>query len=141
MQSASVNDESHDYTTDAGLSSFVIPNVAEPVHAMPDQREHSHGADLRSLVQAAEKQLDGPPTDRLPAIAAEIRGVLATVEEQTPGGAPLHAQLDNVRKWLDALARPADHDRFGGANHLREYVITQLRLTLGALEDYQREMR
>ena len=107
---------------------------------MPDQPEPVHGADLRLLVQAAEQQLVGPPADRLPAIAAEIRAVMATVEERTPGGAPLHAQLDNVRKWLDALARPADHGRFGGAEHLREYVITQLRLTLGALEDYQREM-
>jgi hypothetical protein len=107
---------------------------------MPDQHEPVHAADLRSLVQAAEQRLVGATTDRLPAIAVEIRGVLATVEERTPRGAPLHAQLDNVRKWLDALARPADHDRFGGADHLREYVITQLRLTLGALEDYQREM-
>ena len=108
---------------------------------MADQGEHIYSADLRALVHAAEQQLVDPATDRLPAIAAEIRDVLATVEERTPGGAPLHAQLDNVRKWLDALARPADHDRFGGVNHLREYVITQLRLTLGALEDYQREMR
>lgn len=98
------------------------------------------GADLRTLVQAAEQQLIGPTPDRLPAISVEIRRVLATVEQRTPGGAPLHAQLDNVRKWLDALSRPEDHDRFGGAEHLRDYVITQLRLTLGALEDYEREM-
>jgi len=107
---------------------------------MPDHQEQDHGADLRSLVQVAEQRLVGPSADSLPAIAIEIRSVLATVEERTPGGAPLHAQLDNVRKWLDALARPADHDRFGGAEYLREYVITQLRLTLGALEDYQRTM-
>ena len=73
--------------------------------------------------------------------APRIRTVLDRLERATPGGAPLHAQLDNVRKWLDALARPEDHQRFGGIDHLRAYVLTQLRLTLGALEDYQREMQ
>jgi len=72
--------------------------------------------------------------------AADVRTILAHVESSTPGGAPLHAQLDNVRKWLDALERPEDHERFGGAKHLREYVLTQLRLALGALEDYRRAM-
>ena len=71
----------------------------------------------------------------------QIRSALDRVEAATAGGAPLHAQLDNVRKWLDALERPGDHDRFGGAEHLRAYVLTQLRLALGALEDYEREMK
>jgi hypothetical protein len=69
-----------------------------------------------------------------------IRTTLDRVEAATPGGAPLHAQLDNVRKWLDALDRPEDHGRFGGANHLRQHVLTQLRLALGALQDYQRKV-
>jgi hypothetical protein len=71
---------------------------------------------------------------------ARIRTALDRVEQATPRGAPLHSQLDNVRKWLDALERPEDHDRFGGAKHLHDYVLTQVRLAMGALEDYTRAM-
>ena len=69
----------------------------------------------------------------------DIRSVLDRVEAATPGGAPLHAQLDTVRRWLRALQEPADHHRFGGVAHLREHVLLQVRLARGALEDYQRE--
>jgi hypothetical protein len=79
------------------------------------------------------------PNDSTPSEVEAIRSILATVERRTPGGAPLHAQLDNVRKWLDLLAQPAEQDRFGGAAHLRTYVLTQLRLASGALEDYLRQ--
>ncbi|HUQ83030.1 MAG TPA: hypothetical protein VM076_17895 [Gemmatimonadaceae bacterium] len=92
---------------------------------------------LARALQLAEQSAAGP--DKLGAVqTAEIRSVLQRVELGTPLGAPLHAQLDNVRRWLDALDRPADHDRFGGIEHLRKHVVTQLQLARGALEDYRR---
>ena len=110
---------------------------------MSDQPPAS--VELRPLLVAAERALsdaphDGATHDGAASIVTDIRSTLARVEAATPRGASLHAQLDNVRKWLDALDDPAEHERFGGAVHLRAYVITQLRLALGALEDYQREM-
>jgi hypothetical protein len=97
-------------------------------------------SDALQLLRAAERGLLEGPNELGPERAAEIRSALSRVEAATPGGAPLHAQLDNVRKWLAALERPEDHDRFGGAAHLRGYLLTQLRLAGGALEDYLREM-
>ena len=96
---------------------------------------------LLELLRAAERMITAEPNESGVSDAARIRATLSRVESGTPGGAPLHAQLDNVRKWLDALDSPADHERFGGIAHLRGYVLTQLRLAAGALEDYQREMR
>jgi hypothetical protein len=92
------------------------------------------------LLRNAERLLVTAPNAFGAEGAAEIRSILTRVEAATPGGAPLHAQLDNVRKWLGALERPEDHVRFGGAAHLRDYLLTQLRLAGGALEDYLREM-
>ena len=93
--------------------------------------------ELFGELQRAEQALLDGSVDA----AAQLRATLARVEVATPGGAPLHSQLDNVRKWLDALERPEDHDRFGGANHLREYVLTQVRIAMGALGDYERQSR
>ena len=90
---------------------------------------------LRSVEPALVGDLNGPPAMS----ADEIRSVLDRVEAATPGGAPLHAQLDTVRRWLRALEEPADHERFGGVRHLRQHVLLQVRLAQGALEDYQRE--
>lgn len=97
--------------------------------------------ELRSLLLSAERTIAEAPESTQGSLGDDIAPMLARVEAATPGGAPLHAQLDNVRKWLRALAQPADHERFGGAAHLRRHVVTQLRLALGALEDYEREMR
>jgi hypothetical protein len=91
---------------------------------------------LLEQLQAAEETFARNPAGS----AGHVRSLLAQVEDATPGGAPLHSQLDNVRKWLDALDRPDDYARFGGANHIRDYVLTQIRLARGALEDYHREM-
>ena len=104
---------------------------------MPPDPHQIDSADLLDELQRCERALVTNETDAAP----RIRVALERVESATPGGAPLHAQLDNVRKWLDAFERPEDHERFGGANHLRDYVLTQLRLALGALEDYRREMQ
>ena len=95
---------------------------------------------LLTGLRDAEHKLESASGGIDSSTVTDIRELLGRVETSTPGGAPLHAQLDNVRKWLDALDRPDDHARFGGAGHLRDYVITQIRLTLGALEDYRREM-
>lgn len=93
--------------------------------------------DLLDLLRAAERELSREP-NAVTFRTAEVRATLDRVEAATPGGAPLHAQLDTVRKWLGALDRPADHERFGGTAHLRAHVSTQLRLAVGALEDYRR---
>ena len=104
-------------------------------------QQPAEGNGLVELARTAERILVSADGDLGPSQAREIRSTLAAIEAGTPGGAPLHAQLDNVRKWLDALEHPADHERFGGTGHLRDYVLTQLRLALGALEDYRREMK
>ena len=110
---------------------------------MPDDHQdvpRTQTTDALESIRAAERGLLEGPNELSSEQAASIRSTLARVEAATPGGAPLHAQLDNVRKWLAALERPEDHDRFGGAAHLRGYLLTQLRLAGGALEDYLREM-
>ena len=107
---------------------------------MPDHPPREGTDQLLELLRSAERTLAGEPNDLSAAEIAQIRSSLDRIEASTPGGAPLHGQLDNVRKWLDALEQPADHERFGGVAHLRAYVLTQLRLALGALEDYDREM-
>ena len=91
-------------------------------------------ADLLDELRRSEQALVTHAADAGP----RIRAALDKVESATPGGAPLHAQLDTVRKWLAALDRPEDHERFGGVAHLHGYVLTQLRLAIGALEDYYR---
>lgn len=95
---------------------------------------------LIELLREAERELGREPNATTFA-TAEVRAILDRVETATPGGAPLHAQLDTVRKWLGAFDRPADHERFGGSAHLRAHVATQLRLAIGALEDYERARR
>jgi hypothetical protein len=110
---------------------------------MPDDHQDlspTQTADAVQLIRAAERGLLEGPNELNPEQAAEIRSTLARVEAATPRGPALHAQLDNVRKWLAVLERPEDHDRFGGTAHLRGYLLTQLRLAGGALEDYLREM-
>lgn len=106
---------------------------------MPDDQPTMGVDALFDLLKAAERTVVTVP-NAVTSDTAPIRAILARVEAGTPGGAPLHAQLDNVRKWLDAIDRPAEHERFGGAAHLRDYVATQLRLALGALEDYRQSM-
>jgi hypothetical protein len=95
--------------------------------------------DLLDLLGEAERAVASEPnavTSRL----AEVRATLDRVEAATPGGAPLHSQLDVVRKWIRVLEQPGEHGRFGGTTHLRQHVLTQLRLAAGALADYRRAM-
>jgi hypothetical protein len=92
------------------------------------------------LIETAERDLLTAPNEGVGQLADAILNLLARIEQATPGGPPLHAQLDATRKWLAVLGRPADHARFGGTVHIRDYLVTQLRLTRGAVEDYFREM-
>jgi len=106
---------------------------------MPDSAPPEHHDDLMERLRAADDALaraPNAPTSDL----GDIRATLDRIERATPAGAALHAQLDTVRKWVDVLARPADHQRFGGEPHIRDHVRTQLRLVRGALEDYWRAM-
>jgi hypothetical protein len=103
-------------------------------------QEPDAGLGLIALIEAAEQGLAGEPNERPAELATAIAALLTRIELATPGGAPLHAQLDSTRKWLAVLNAPAEHGRFGGAGHVRDYVVTQLRLTRGAVEDYLREM-
>jgi len=107
---------------------------------MPEDQRSTTRAMLPLLLGAAEASVAAAPNAPDARTIDDVRSVLDRVEAATPAGAPLHAQLDNVRKWLGALERPEDHDRFGGTAHLRGYLLTQLRLAGGALEDYLREM-
>jgi hypothetical protein len=108
-------------------------STGERMHPDPQRIDP---ADLLDELRRSEQAL----ATHAPEAAARVRVTLDQVESATPGGAPLHSQLDNVRKWLDALDHPEEHGRFGGAAHLHAYVLTQLRLALGALEDYYRAM-
>ena len=106
---------------------------------MPDASPSNRRDDLLDLLREAERALASEPnatTSRM----AEVRASLDRVEAGTPGGVPLHSQLDAVRKWLRVLDQPGEHDRFGGTAHLRQHVLTQLRLAVGALADYRRAM-
>ena len=107
---------------------------------MSDSASIDRGDDLLDVLRVAEHELSREP-NAVTFPTAEVRATLDRVEAATPGGAPLHAQLDTVRKWLGALDQPADHKRFGGTAHLRAHVATQLRLAIGALEDYWRARR
>jgi hypothetical protein len=104
---------------------------------MSESAPTDRGGDLLGALRAAERELSREP-NAITFRTAEFRATLDRVEAATPGGAPLHAQLDAVRKWLAALDHPADQERFGGTAHLRAHVATQLRLAAAALEDYRR---
>ena len=104
-----------------------------------DQRSTTRGM-LPLLLRGAEQSLATSPNVPDARTIHDVRSVLDRVEAATPAGAPLHAQLDNVRKWLGVLELPDDHDRFGGTAHLRGHLQAQLRLAGNALEDYLREM-
>jgi hypothetical protein len=100
--------------------------------------DHGSKAKLRDLTASFEEAARGvaSPNESRGSAANRLRSVVAQVEAATPGGAPLHAQLDHVRRWLDALEQPTDHARFGGAARVREHVALQIRLAISALEDY-----
>jgi len=91
------------------------------------------------LVDSAAELVASLPDEPGPGVARRVGELLRAVERATPGGAPLHARLDTVGKWADALEQPHEHARFGGTPHVREHVLAQLRLTRAAVEDYFRE--
>ena len=105
---------------------------------MPDQAPSLPPVKLLELLRSVEASFAAEPDQAKPPSPDDIHWALDRVEAGTPGGAPLHAQLDAVRRWLRALEAPAEHQRFGGVSHVRQHVLLQVRLALGALEDYQR---
>lgn len=97
---------------------------------------HYQPEDLVALLDTASQRIADPDDATA---ARDAMTALAVIETATPTAAPLHAQLDHVRRWLVPLQEPGGHDRFGGAEHLRSHVLTQLRMARGALDDYLRE--
>jgi hypothetical protein len=95
--------------------------------------------DAGELVKAAERLVLGAPDEFGADRAARVLHLLELVERATPGGAPLHAQLDTVRKWLAVIQRPGDHVRFGGTAHIRSHLAGQLGRARAAVDDYRRE--
>jgi hypothetical protein len=93
-------------------------------------------SDLRTALDHAARTLAAPNDE--PGTPARLRAVLVEIEAATPHGAPLHSRLDNVRRWLTALENPDDHHRFGGAEHLREHLASQIRVAIAALDEYAR---
>ena len=71
-------------------------------------------------------------------IVARVIELLRDVERSSPRGAGLHTQLDTVAKWVGLLARPDEHERFGGSAQVRSHVAMQFRLAIAATEDYLR---
>lgn len=126
--------------TAAGQRACCPVDAGTYLFVMPDDSPTTPPDATAELLRWVERSLsdDGPHAE-LP--IAEFLGVLDWVERETPRGAPLHTQLDTVRKWLGALAQPETHERFGGADHLRAHVLRQLRVAIGAYDDYRRESR
>ena len=97
-------------------------------------------SDAAALVNAAIAALSS--SGRLePDAAARGLGLLDSLEAATPGGAPLHHQVDVVRRWVGALADEREHERFGGTAHLRNYLDVQLKLLDAAVADFLRDSR
>jgi hypothetical protein len=99
------------------------------------------GADRSATVvalisaEALVSESDELPDQR---IVARVVQLLRDVERATPQGAGLHTQLDTVAKWVGLLARPDEHERFGGSAQVRSHVTMQFRLAVAAAEDYVR---
>ena len=94
--------------------------------------------DLRALLTTAESvALDGGGPGASSA-ADRFHATLREAERATPGGAAFHAQLDTVVKWVNVLATPDQHARFGGSERVHEHVRLQFQLARAAAEDYLR---
>ena len=92
------------------------------------------------IVSAATAALSGSGP-LAPEPTARGLTLLDSLEAITPGGAPLHHQIDVVRRWVGALGDGREHDRFGGTAHLRNYLDMQLKLLNAAVADYLRDAR
>jgi hypothetical protein len=96
--------------------------------------------DPAALASAAIAALAGPGSLAAESAARGL-GLLDSLEAATSGGAPLHHQIDVVRRWVGALADEREHERFGGTAHLRSYLDVQLKLLDAAVADYLRGAR
>jgi hypothetical protein len=99
--------------------------------------EADRSATIGALIsaEALVSDSDEAPDER---IVARVIELLRDVERATPHGAGLHTQLDTVAKWVGLLARPDEHERFGGSAQVRSHVAMQFRLAVAAAEDYLR---
>jgi hypothetical protein len=87
---------------------------------------------LASEIDSVLSQPDGGGVEG----ATRALVLLEQLEATTPGGAPLHRQIDIVRRWLSVIRNEAEHARFGGLPHLTDYLTVQLRLLRAAVDDY-----
>ena len=104
---------------------------------MPDASSPSEA--VIALLASAEAALDAPNGDDATVAfgaVSRIEEFLRAIERATPGGAPLHAHLDTVRKWVAVLAEPGDHGRLGGGGRVRDHVAMRFRLARAAANDY-----
>src|SRR5215207_8398766 len=103
---------------------------------MPDASSPSEA--VIALLASAEAALDAPNGDDATVAfgaVSRIEEFLRAIKRATPGGAPLHAHLDTVRKWVAVLAEPGDHG-LGGGGRVRGHVAMQFRLARAAANDY-----
>ena len=105
---------------------------------MAETRSRNDGEDFIASIRSASERVGDGDVGQL---ATGLFALMARIEAATPGGAPLHAQLDTVRKWSSVLQEPDACARFGGVDHVRAFLQTQLRLTEGALQDYLQAMK
>ena len=96
------------------------------------------GLDALAAALASAERAIAAPNAEAAEVARALPSLLASLEAATPNGAPLHAQLDHIRRWITVLDDRSLHARFGGDAHVREQVGFQLRLASAALEDYRR---
>ena len=92
---------------------------------------------IRALIaaEALVSESGEAPDERMVVRVIEL---LRDVERASPRAAGLHTQLDTVAKWVGLLARPNEHERFGGSAQVRGHVAMQFRLAIAAAEDYLR---
>jgi hypothetical protein len=92
-------------------------------------------ADPQLLAAEADALLSAPNAGEPEQITRGL-AILAALEAATPGGAPLHHQIDVVRRWVEVLRNESGHARFGGTAHLRDHLAMQLRLLRAGVADY-----
>jgi hypothetical protein len=101
-----------------------------------DSRAPLRAPDVMALLDSCARII-GDATGGASADApARVLELIRTVERATPGAVWLHRQLDSLAKWVAALARTAEHARFGGTDHVRSHVLLQLQQARAAAVDY-----
>jgi hypothetical protein len=100
-----------------------------------DARAPLSELDVLALLDASARII-GDTTEPSADRSARLLESIASVERATPGAVWLHRQLDSLGKWLSTLERTEEHARFGGTDHVRSHVLSQLRQARAAAVDY-----